>query len=98
MLREWRRCSEYTSLVGFGGFSLKTIGGWFSALGLKTKCGRFGGLSLKTTDRRFLGLGLKTRLEFWQKLVVACGVIVKLALRQSKAMKSAWSLDAPIKT
>jgi len=35
MLREWRRCSRYTSLVGLGGFSLKTIGGWFSTLGSK---------------------------------------------------------------
>jgi len=56
MSREWRRCG-YTSLVGFGGFGLKTIGGRLVGLAVKTRCGWFGGLGLKTTDGRFLKFG-----------------------------------------
>jgi hypothetical protein len=60
MLREWRKCSGYTSLVGFGGFAIKTIGGRFGGLGLKTIGGQLAGLGLKTRHGRFDGLSLKT--------------------------------------
>jgi len=57
----------------------------------------FGGLGHKTTGKRFLGLCLKTQLEFGMDLGAACGIITKLASRQSKVMKGSWSSYAPIK-